>query len=183
MISGALMCISLAGLSAYVYLKSAWQELLLLDESDTVEELMEGLGWIPLFCLMSFIIAYSIGFGAVPYLIMGELFPSEYRHRLGTISTSFNYCCTFLVVRTFPEMANTLGLSGVYGLYAAFCLAAIVFVVFCLPETKGKTLEEISYLFGRCNDDKVMAGDGHSADVEQTRPLSEAQVELIEISI
>lgn len=46
-------------------------------------------------------------------------------------------------------MAATMGLGSVYGLYAASCLMAVVFVIFCLPETKGKTLEEISQFFGQ----------------------------------
>lgn len=173
MISGALMCVSLAGLSAYVYMKSVWQELLLVDESAVAEpSVLEELGWLPLLCLMSFIIAYSIGFGAVPHLIMGELFPTDYRHRLGTISSSFNLCCTFLVVRTFPEMAEALGLAGVYGLYAACCLSAVIFVGFFLPETKGKTLEEIGRLFGQS--DKVIDDVSTS---EQTCSLSDTQEE------
>ncbi|XP_057379573.1 facilitated trehalose transporter Tret1-2 homolog [Daphnia carinata] len=149
-ISGVCMAVSLSGLSAFLYLKSAWEELSIVDESTVAESsVFEELGWLPLLCLMSFIIAYSIGFGAVPQLIMGELFPLEYRHRLGTISASFSLCCTFIVVRAFPEMAATMGLGGVYGLYAACCLMAVVFVAFFLPETKGKTLEEISQFFGQ----------------------------------
>jgi hypothetical protein len=50
--------------------------------------------------------------------VMGELFPSEYRQRMGTISVSFSVLCTFVVVRTFPLMATTMGLASVYGIYA-----------------------------------------------------------------
>ncbi len=82
------------------------------------QSLLAELRWLPLLCLMSFIISYSIGFGAVPQLVMGELFPSEYRHRMGTISVSFSVLCTFVVVRTFPLMATTMGLASVYGIYA-----------------------------------------------------------------
>lgn len=100
---------------------------------------------------MAFIVSYSIGFGAVPHLVMGEIFPAGHRHQLSTISTSFNLCCTFLVVRTFPEMTDALGLAGIYGLYAICSLAGAVFVGFCLPETKGRTLEDISRMFASQN--------------------------------
>lgn len=144
------MTLSLCGLAVFVYLKEIWEENLIVDESTVAQPtIFHQLGWVPLLCLMLFIIAYSSGFGAVPQLIMGELFPSEHRHRLGTISMSFNLCCTFLVVRTFPEMALAMGLAGVYGLYAACCLTSILFVIFFLPETKGRTLEDIGQLFGR----------------------------------
>jgi facilitated trehalose transporter len=151
MISGTFMAISLSGLGAFVYVKNSWKELSVVVDDGTVAEptVIAELGWLPLLCLMTFIISYSIGFGAVPQLVMGELFPLEYRHRLGTISASFSLGCTFLVVRTFPLMTSTMGLASVYGLYAACCLTAVVFVGLFLPETKGKTLEEISKFFGQ----------------------------------
>lgn len=64
------MAVSLSGLSAFIYLKSAWEELLsVVDESTLAESsVFEELGWLPWLCLMSFIIAYSIGFDAVPQL-------------------------------------------------------------------------------------------------------------------
>jgi facilitated trehalose transporter len=104
---------------------------------------------------------------------MGELFPLEYRHRLGTISASFSLGCTFLVVRTFPLMANSMGLAGVYGLYAACCLIAVVFVAIFLPETKGKTLEEISKFFGQPTPKSVAAGIQSKPEKE---PLAVAKV-------
>ncbi|KZS06246.1 Uncharacterized protein APZ42_030360, partial [Daphnia magna] len=123
MISGVCMAVSLTGLGVFVYLKTASEDLSVVDETTLAEpSVLSELGWLPLLFLISFIIAYSMGFCTVPQLIMGELFPLEYRNRLGTISASFSLGCTFIVVRTFPEMAAIMGLGGVYGLYAACCL-------------------------------------------------------------
>ncbi|KAI9559970.1 hypothetical protein GHT06_013978 [Daphnia sinensis] len=142
-ISGVCMAVSLSGLSAFIYLKSSWEELSIVDERTLAESsVFEELGWLPLLCLMSFIIAYSIGFGAVPQLVMGEIFPLEY------------------LVRTFPEMAATMGLASVYGLYAACCMMAVLFVAFFLPETKGKTLEEISQFFGQATAKEITSCPG-----------------------
>ncbi|XP_057373492.1 facilitated trehalose transporter Tret1-2 homolog [Daphnia carinata] len=150
MLSGVLMAVSFGGLSAFIYVKNAWEELSAIDKSTGAESFdISTLGWIPLLSLIAFMISYSIGFGAVPPLIMGEVFPLEYRHRLGTISSAFSLACTFIVVQTFPEMSAALGLSCVYGIYAAWCIVAVLFVAFFLPETKGKTLEEISKIFGQ----------------------------------
>lgn len=171
MVSGTFMAISLTGLGVFVYLKEIWEELLIVDESTVAQTTaLQELGWIPLACLMSFIIAYSIGFGAVPHLIMGELFPVEHRSRLGTISSSFNLCCTFLVVRTFPDMTEAVGLAGVYGIYAGCSLIAVFFVGFFLPETKGRTLEEIGQLFG-------LPAPKQTILIEQQTPLSIQMVE------
>jgi len=132
MISGALMAASMGAMTVYLS-KSSWS-----DEVDY--------GWIPLVCLMTFIVGFSTGYGPVSYLLMGELFPASHRHQLSTISTSFNLCCSFFIVRSFPEMSSALGLTGVYGLYATCSLIGIVFVALCLPETKGRTLEDIGRL-------------------------------------
>lgn len=158
MLSAGFMSLSLGGLASYLYVKHArtWDEVFEHDEPVVPGTTgLEHLGWIPLMCLMAFIVAYSLGFGAVPHLLMGELFPLEYRHRLSTISASFNLCCAFAVVRTFTPMNAALGVAGVYGLYAACCLAAVLFVALFLPETKGKTLEEISHMFSRPGKNRV----------------------------
>jgi len=136
MISGSLMAVSLAILGTFLYLKPTMDD----DIADT-------LGWIPLGSLIMFVVAYSIGYGAVPFLVMGELFPLQYRHLMSTFATSFCLSCSFLVVRTFPDLSLSLGIYGVFSLYAGCSVIGVIFVVVFLPETKGRTLEEISNLF------------------------------------
>jgi hypothetical protein len=47
----------------------------------------------------------------------------------------------FLAVKTFPNLCNTIGDSGAYWLYAAVCFTTIIFVLMCVPETRGKSLQ------------------------------------------
>jgi len=143
-VSGIFMTLSLAGLGTFLYLKTIVE----------AEEL-DHLGWIPLCCLGSYVVAFSVGYGAIPFLIMGELFPLQYRHLMSTFSTSFNLTCSFLVVRTFPDLIQSIGIYGTFGLYATCSVFGIVFVVTCLPETKGRTLEEISQFFSRPRNEPV----------------------------
>lgn len=89
------------------------------------------------------------GYANVPFIIMGELFPSRYRSILASISSSFNLLCTFTVVRSFPPMQIALGQYGAFWLFMCFTLLSLVFVYFFLPETKGKTLEDIEKLFSK----------------------------------
>ena len=91
--------------------------------------------------------AYSGGFANVPFIIMGELFPSRYRALLGPLASSFNLLCAFIVVRTFPDMQIALGKYGTFWFFMSSTLVSIFFVYFFLPETKGHTLEEIEKLF------------------------------------
>jgi facilitated trehalose transporter len=109
----------------------------------------EKLGWLPLLSLIVFFIAYSGGYANVPFILMGELFPSRYRSILGPLSSSFNLCCTFTVVRSFPVMQISMEKYGAFWFFMCCTLLGIIFVYFLLPETKGKTLEDIEKLFSK----------------------------------
>lgn len=135
--SGVGSCVSLASMGLFFYLKVEWG----------AEEASAACGWLPLASLIVFVVAYSIGLGPVPFLVMGEIFPAEYRNALGSVSSSFNLTCTFVVVRTFPDLSLALGQHGVFWFYAASCALSVLFVGLAVPETKGKTLEEIGRLF------------------------------------
>lgn len=107
----------------------------------------EKIGWLPLVSLIVFFMAYSSGYANVPFVLMGELFPARYRSVLGPVSSSFNLLCTFTVVRSFPDMQLALGQHGVFWFFMCCTLVGILFIYFLLPETKGKTLEDIEKLF------------------------------------
>lgn len=57
--------------------------------------------FLPLISLIVFMFGYSIGFGCIPFLLMGELFPNKYRSILSTIAGSFNLGFMFIVVKTY----------------------------------------------------------------------------------
>lgn len=63
------------------------------------------------------------------------------------MSSSFNLVITFLVVRFFPDMLILIGKDWTFYLFTICTLTGIAFVYFLLPETKGKTLEELEKLF------------------------------------
>ena len=129
----------------------------------------EELGWLPLLSLIVFFIAYSGGYSNVPFILMGELFPSRYRSILGPLSSSFNLMCTFTVVRSFPVMKESMTMHGTFWFFMCCTLLGIVFVYFLLPETKGKTLEDIEKLFSKkYNPDGTMRHA--STDVSNPEP-------------
>lgn len=136
LMSGALMAMSLGSLGYYFHIKV-----------NQGEEAASGIGWLPLVSLMVFIVAYSLGYASVPFLIMGELFPTKYRGLLGSLSSCFNLGCTFTVVKSFDTLALNIGYHGAFWLYAISCVVGIVFVFFLLPETKGKALDDIEKMF------------------------------------
>ena len=65
----------------------------------------------------------------------------------GAISSWFNLLSTFLIVRFFPAMLETIGEDGTFFFFSTCTLFSIIFVYFLLPETKGKTLEDMEKLF------------------------------------
>ena len=135
--SASVVSFSLVSMGTFFYLQNLWGE----------KEASTRLGWLPLLSLIVFFVAYSGGMANVPFIIMGELFPSNFRSFLSPISSSFNLLCTFIVVRSFPDMQVTMTKYGTFWFFMCCSLLSIAFVFFFLPETKGKTLEDIEKIF------------------------------------
>jgi MFS family permease len=104
-------------------------------------------GWIPIVSLIGFIIAFSLGMGPIPWLLMGELLPAHVKSIASGLSSSFNWMCAFLITFFFSYLINGLHDSGTYLLFAIISFVSSVFVIFLLPETRGKSLQEIENLF------------------------------------
>ncbi|RZF35045.1 hypothetical protein LSTR_LSTR009637 [Laodelphax striatellus] len=105
--------------------------------------------WIPLLCVLVFTIAFSMGISPISWLLVGELFPLEYRGLGGALATSFNYACAFVGVKTFVDFQEMFGLHGAFWLYAAISVCGLCFIVCFVPETKGKDLEEMDHRYAR----------------------------------
>ena len=78
-----------------------------------------------------------------PLVVTSEMYPSYIRGTAMALSTGISWACAFLCVQFYPWMESTLGTNVAFGIFAALCLAAGLFIKFCIPETKGKSLEEI----------------------------------------
>ncbi|KAF2359665.1 Sugar/inositol transporter [Trinorchestia longiramus] len=133
-VSSAAMCISLVTMGTFFYLA---------DEGEA-----DNLGWLPLTSLIVFITAFSIGFGPIPWLMMGELFAAEVREIAGTLATLTNWLMSFIITLIFQPLRTAIHDWGVYWLFAIVCAVALFFSIFLVKETKGKSIEEISYMFG-----------------------------------
>jgi magnesium-transporting ATPase (P-type) len=130
MISSGVMSLCLAGLGVYFYL---------LDTNVDVS----AFGLIPLICVVLFIIMFSLGFGPIPWTMMGELFPAKIKGAASALACVENYVLVFVVTKTFQNLLESLGSAGTFWMFAGICIVATVFVFFVVPETKGKSLEEI----------------------------------------
>lgn len=86
---------------------------------------------------------YSCTLAPITWVILAEIFPNRIRGAAMSVSVFALWLGCFLLTYTFPLMKDWLGISNTFWVYAAICGAGFVFVLLRLPETKGKTLEQI----------------------------------------
>ncbi|MBN1466323.1 sugar porter family MFS transporter [candidate division KSB1 bacterium] len=104
--------------------------------------------WVLIFVL-SYIASFALSVGPVTWVILAEIFPTSVRGRAMSICTILLWAANWLVSQTFPMLDENEWLVAKFHhgfsfwLYALFCLALLLVVRFGLPETKGRTLEEI----------------------------------------
>ncbi|XP_011305949.1 facilitated trehalose transporter Tret1-2 homolog isoform X1 [Fopius arisanus] len=137
--STVFMSLALAGFGSYAYYNSMSQNFTYNDPT-----LMGKHDWIPLLCVLVFTTALALGISPISWLLIGELFPLEYRGLGSSISTSFSYFCAFFGIKLFMDFQQLLGLHGAFWFYAAVAVCGLCFVVCCVPETKGKQLDEMN---------------------------------------
>lgn len=89
-----------------------------------------------------FIVGYSIGSSGIPFLILPELFPMDVRGHYSSICFTFNFLCTFIVGIGFPPLEKYIAPYH-FMPFVGILVASLLFVIIVLPETKGKSLEEL----------------------------------------
>ncbi|EEC02475.1 sugar transporter, putative, partial [Ixodes scapularis] len=88
--------------------------------------------------------AFTAFLFSATWLVLSEIFPMAIRGRAISVAASMNWAANMAISATFLTLLDALGISNTLLLYSAMCLLALVFVFFCVPETKHKSLEEIS---------------------------------------
>jgi MFS transporter, SP family, xylose:H+ symportor len=103
-----------------------------------------GLTGLPVLLLtLCTIGCYAMSLAPITWVLISEIFPNRIRGLGVSISVSALWIASFVLTYTFPLIHELLGSAGTFWLYSAICLAGFLFVRFRVPETKGKTLEEI----------------------------------------
>lgn len=100
-------------------------------------------GWTMLLLVVLAIAAYAMSLAPVVWVVLSEIFPAKMRGAMMALSTFCLWAASFLLTYTFPLLNEWLKASGTFWVYGGICLAGFFFIRSYLPETKGKSLEQI----------------------------------------
>lgn len=135
LLSSFIMVVGEIVLGVYFYLNSE-------TDVDT-----SAIQWLPIVSLIVYVIGFNYGFAPLPWTIMGEIFPSHVKTIACGITASFVWIISFATTRSFLGISEAITIGGTFWMFAGISCLAGVFVMFAVPETKGKTFSEIQEIF------------------------------------
>ncbi|CAL7933225.1 unnamed protein product [Xylocopa violacea] len=160
MVSSVGCGLSMVGLGGYMWLKTYW----------VTNSLPILATWFPVVCIFSYTITCTLGFLVIPWVMIGEVYPVQVRGIIGGLTTMTAHLFIFTVVKTYPFLASAITRHGTFILYGCISLFGTIFFYLCLPETKGKTLQEIEdYFSGRNSNLKTGSIKGHKPKVLEVK--------------
>lgn len=130
-ISSVFMTLMLIALGVYFFLKE--------KESDIVQ----SLSWLPLTSLCIHLVAYSLGYGPLPWLLMSEVYSKESNAVLSPATGCFAWTLAFIVTGTFGSISQAIGMGGTFWMFSGLSFVGIFFSGFVVIETKAKSMGEI----------------------------------------
>jgi sugar porter (SP) family MFS transporter len=116
-------------------------------------------GLAVLVCTLGAIGCYAMSLAPVTWVLISEIFPNRIRGAAVSVSVSALWVACFILTFTFPSLNASLGAARTFWLYSAICFVGFLFVLWRVPETKGKTLEQI---------EREYAGDGTARALSST---------------
>lgn len=129
LVSAAGMAVSLTTMGFYFFLDA--------------RDILTGFGWLPVTSLVSFILFYCVGFGPLPFTVLGEMFAPEIKSVASSFAVSACWVVDFGVTKAFLPLESVVGSHGNFWIFGVFCIIAFVFTWMVVFETKGLTLDEI----------------------------------------
>ncbi|KDP38001.1 hypothetical protein JCGZ_04644 [Jatropha curcas] len=100
-------------------------------------------GWVALIGLALYIIFFSPGMGTVPWIVNSEIYPLRFRGVCGGIAATANWISNLIVAQSFLSLTQAIGTSWTFLIFGVISVVALVFVLICVPETKGLPIEEV----------------------------------------
>jgi MFS family permease len=133
-----LLMVSTSGCAMSLAVMGAYQYVRLRTDVDTAVY-----DWVPLACVVVFLVTYYLGVGPLPIAMMGEMFPSNVKGLALSIGSMLLSLCFVIVTKLYQVAVDGLGPYITFWFFAAVSATGISFVFFLVPETTGKSLENI----------------------------------------
>lgn len=116
--------------------------------------LAENLLWLPMTSLGLFIVGYGIGQGPLVHTMIGEICAADIKGFAIGVALSLNWFLAFCITKFFSNLQSALGVHSTFWIFSGFSFLGAVFVCFCVPETKGKSLNAIQRMLAGIKDPK-----------------------------
>ena len=118
-------------------------------QSQLVSSAIDTKPTLILFAILGFVASFAVSIGPVMWVLFAELFPNRVRGLAISFVGLVNSAVAFLVILVFPWELETIGASSTFLIYGLFAVIGLVFVMRILPETKGRSLEELEKVLVR----------------------------------
>ncbi|XP_062551188.1 facilitated trehalose transporter Tret1-like [Armigeres subalbatus] len=105
---------------------------------------VSAINWIPVASLSFVIFIAACGILPLTFVILSEILPQKLRSFGGSLCTTFLWVVSFIVIKYFPVMVEVLGMHGCMWTFAGCCMFGMFFNALFIPETRGKSIEEIT---------------------------------------
>ncbi|RZC34873.1 Sugar tr and/or MFS 1 domain containing protein, partial [Asbolus verrucosus] len=119
---------------------------------------LSAIFWLPVLSLVGFVVSVSMGLGPVLWALLAEVFPPNVKAVAGTLVSLCRCVGIFVTMLIFPSLLSLLGLAASFWIFALICFAGAVFIYWMVPETKGKSLQEIQLILEGTNLMSFLAG-------------------------
>lgn len=107
-------------------------------------QLPGGMGTLALVAANAYVVFFNASWGPVMWVMLGEMFPNQIRGSGLAVAGAAQWSSNFLITVTFPMLLAGIGLAATYGIYLAFAILSVFFVLRCVHETKGRELEQMT---------------------------------------
>lgn len=146
---GMAACTLIGGL--YMHYEQLLEEYYARTENpaDDIDPERRGNDVVLLVCVLGYVSFCALGFMVIPWILIGEVLPTQVKGVLGGVVMAAAYVMMFGAVKAFPYAMDWLGAQGVFYVFSTTSLVGVVYVFVYLPETLGRSFEEIERRFGR----------------------------------
>lgn len=134
-------------------------------------------GYLALGALIIYVAFFAVGMGPIPWAVNSEIYPLRIRAVANSVATTVNWISNLVVSMTFLTVSEGFTVAGTFWTYGVVAIIAWIFFFFKLPETKGKTMEQIQFEMTGKSDGQIVAEE--SQDTTQSFGVELDEVEKV----